>query len=164
MPSHQSSQTGRRYKHFTFCIGILIGSLLIAAWMPAGRAQPANAYSKETFTYKKVGNLEIKADVYRPAGTGPHPAIVWIHGVNRCLSMKASVSNTVRYAARRGHTDAGFAGAAAESISRVLCDAGPRPLPWFLWSQHPGSRSIPECWRPPMFPKFCASIPHYGYQ
>jgi acetyl esterase/lipase len=48
--------------------------------MQDGQGQPANAHSKETFTYKKVGDLEIKADVYRPAGAGLHPVIVWIHG------------------------------------------------------------------------------------
>jgi hypothetical protein len=65
MPSNQSSQIGRRYTHFTFRLGFLLGSLLVTAWMPVGQAQPANAHSKETFTYKKVGDLEIKADVYR---------------------------------------------------------------------------------------------------
>jgi acetyl esterase/lipase len=35
----------------------------------------------ETFTYKRVGGLEIKADVYRPEGfPGPRPVLVWIHG------------------------------------------------------------------------------------
>jgi hypothetical protein len=56
MPSNQSSQIGRRYTHFTFRLGFLLGSLLVTAWMPVGQAQPANAHSKETFTYKKVGD------------------------------------------------------------------------------------------------------------
>lgn len=33
-----------------------------------------------THTYKRVGDLEIKADVYRSGGSGPHPTAVWIHG------------------------------------------------------------------------------------
>jgi acetyl esterase/lipase len=34
----------------------------------------------ETYVYKKVGKLEIKADVYRPAHGGIRPVIVSIHG------------------------------------------------------------------------------------
>jgi acetyl esterase/lipase len=91
MPSNRSSQIGRRYTHFTFRLGLLLGGLLITAWMPDGKAQPANAHSKETFTYKKVGDLEIKADVYRPAGAGPHPAIVWIHGGSLIFGSRATL-------------------------------------------------------------------------
>ncbi len=35
---------------------------------------------KQTYTYKKVGPLEIKADVYRPDVEGPRPVLVWVHG------------------------------------------------------------------------------------
>jgi acetyl esterase/lipase len=34
----------------------------------------------ETVTFKNVGNLAIQADVCLPAGSGPHPVIVFIHG------------------------------------------------------------------------------------
>jgi acetyl esterase/lipase len=91
MPPNQSLRIGRRYAHFMFRLGILLGSLLITAWMPGGQAQPANTHSKETFTYKKVGDLEIKADVYRPAGVGPHPAIVWIHGGGLIFGSRATI-------------------------------------------------------------------------
>lgn len=80
MPPNQSLRIGRRYTNITFRLGILLGSLLITALVLGEEGKPANAHSKETFTYKKVGDLEIKADVYRPTGAGPHPAIVWIHG------------------------------------------------------------------------------------
>ena len=36
--------------------------------------------SPRTFTYKKVGDCEIKADVYRLPGDEVRPAIIWIHG------------------------------------------------------------------------------------
>ena len=39
--------------------------------------------SKMTHTFKKVGDLEIKADVYQPEqakGDGKRPVVVWIHG------------------------------------------------------------------------------------
>lgn len=34
----------------------------------------------ETYVYKRVGTLEIKADVYRPVGKETRPVIFWIHG------------------------------------------------------------------------------------
>lgn len=34
----------------------------------------------ETVVYKQVGDLAIRADVSLPAGDGPHPVIVYIHG------------------------------------------------------------------------------------
>ncbi len=35
---------------------------------------------KATHTFKQVGDLEIKADVYQPVGEGQRPVVVWIHG------------------------------------------------------------------------------------
>ncbi|MDB5385594.1 MAG: hypothetical protein JWM11_1240 [Planctomycetaceae bacterium] len=35
---------------------------------------------KSTYVYKKVGDVAISADVYRPAGTESRPVVVWIHG------------------------------------------------------------------------------------
>jgi acetyl esterase/lipase len=43
------------------------------------QANADTASSKETFTYKTVGNTEIKADVYRLAGEDLRPVILWIH-------------------------------------------------------------------------------------
>lgn len=37
-------------------------------------------YTMETHIYKQVGAVEIKADVYRPAGDAVRPVIFWIHG------------------------------------------------------------------------------------
>jgi len=34
---------------------------------------------KQTFVYKRVDNIAIKADVYRLAGDDRRPVIVWIH-------------------------------------------------------------------------------------
>jgi acetyl esterase/lipase len=31
-------------------------------------------------TYRTVGPLALQADVFRPAGLGPHPVVMWIHG------------------------------------------------------------------------------------
>jgi acetyl esterase/lipase len=47
--------------------------------MPCEQSETASADSKDTFTYKKVRGLEIKADVYHPNREGLHPVIIWIH-------------------------------------------------------------------------------------
>lgn len=80
MPFNHSSRTRRWYAKVTVRLVILLGIFLVAALTSGVQGQPASAHSKETFIYKKVGDLEIKADVYRPAGVGHHPAVVWIHG------------------------------------------------------------------------------------
>ncbi len=50
----------------------------MAAVLSVGRADIAVT----TYTYKKVGGLEIKADVHRDAASkpGPLPVLLWIHG------------------------------------------------------------------------------------
>ena len=35
---------------------------------------------RSTYTYKTIGDLSIRADVYRKPGDKVHPAIFWIHG------------------------------------------------------------------------------------
>jgi acetyl esterase/lipase len=37
-------------------------------------------FSKATYTYKRVGDCDIKVDVYRSPGKDVRPVIVWIHG------------------------------------------------------------------------------------
>jgi acetyl esterase/lipase len=46
---------------------------------PVG-AGPEATFSKATYTYKRVGECDIKADVYRLPGKDVRPAVVWIHG------------------------------------------------------------------------------------
>lgn len=41
---------------------------------------PASPRRPTTYTYKTVGNLEIKADVLRPADETRRPVLLWIHG------------------------------------------------------------------------------------
>ena len=49
-----------------------------------------------TFTYKKVGDLEIKADVYRPDDDKPRPVIVWIHGGALIMGHREQVSSVIK--------------------------------------------------------------------
>jgi acetyl esterase/lipase len=47
----------------------------------AGDGRAGDSYTQaKTYTYKTVGDLPIKADVYRLPGNDTRPAIVWIHG------------------------------------------------------------------------------------
>jgi acetyl esterase/lipase len=46
---------------------------------PVGTGSEAT-FSKATYTYKRVGECDIKADVYRRPGKDFRAAIVWIHG------------------------------------------------------------------------------------
>src|SRR5262245_43601237 len=46
---------------------------------------------KTTHTYKTVGTLPIKADVYRPSDTSVRPVVVWIHGGALIMGNRLSV-------------------------------------------------------------------------
>jgi acetyl esterase/lipase len=49
--------------------------LLLAATTASAALPPA-----ETFVYKQVGPLAIRADVWRPTAPPPRPVLVWLHG------------------------------------------------------------------------------------
>src|SRR5262245_57862506 len=58
---------------------LALAPLMVAAGALIAPAQAAPA--PETITYKRVGPLEIKADVYAvPGATDSRPVLVWIHG------------------------------------------------------------------------------------
>ena len=48
--------------------------------LPQGVSAQEDKINKKTYTYKKVGPCEIKADVYESPGEKSRPAVVWIHG------------------------------------------------------------------------------------
>ena len=62
-------------------------------------------YSKRTYTYKRVGDCQIKVDVYRKPGDAVRPAVLWIHGGALIMGQRGSVprDQLERY------LDAGFA-------------------------------------------------------
>ncbi|QDU95199.1 alpha/beta hydrolase [Lignipirellula cremea] len=58
----------------------------------------------KTHTYKKVGDLEIQADVYRPDDDRLRPVVVWIHGGALIVGFRESVSQRVKdWAAEAGY-------------------------------------------------------------
>jgi acetyl esterase/lipase len=74
---------------FAPLIGILLGCPLATPWIPGGQAQPANDSSQRYIHLQKMRHLEIKADLYRPHGDGPHPTILWIHDGALIFSSRA---------------------------------------------------------------------------
>ena len=73
------------------CTGLALGPGE-ASGSPYGGAGSEEAFSKATFTYKKVGDCEIKADVYRLPGDQVRPAILWLHGGALIFSNRGSVA------------------------------------------------------------------------
>jgi acetyl esterase/lipase len=49
-----------------------------------------------TFVYKRVGNLEIQVDIYRPAGDAPCPVLLWIHGGALIMGDRGGVDRRLR--------------------------------------------------------------------
>ena len=58
---------------------------------------------EENITYGKVGDLELKLDLAQPAGKGPFPAIVCIHGGGWRQGSRASYKALIQEAAKRGY-------------------------------------------------------------
>ena len=72
---------------------------------------PSSAFAQKekirvrTYTYKKVGDLEIKIDVHRAADDVTRPVVVWIHGGALINGHRAGISGRVK----RMMLDAGYA-------------------------------------------------------
>src|SRR5262249_52265175 len=62
-------------------------------WGDTVFAQTPAAPAKLTFTYKTVGSLPIQADVYRPAGSGLRPIVVWVHPGALIMGSRAMLPN-----------------------------------------------------------------------
>jgi acetyl esterase/lipase len=59
----------------------------------------------QTYTYKRVGDLEIKADVYRADDDKVRPVVVWIHGGALIMGGREGVNRRVK----KMFLDAGYA-------------------------------------------------------
>ena len=77
------------------CVVLALLSIAIAFGQP----------SKQTYTYKTVGNCAIKLDVYRPAVGGARPVIFWIHGGALIMGDRIGI----RAAQFRKYIEAGYA-------------------------------------------------------
>ena len=82
-----------------------ISILLLCVLSSSAAAQEkAKATAPTTYTYKTVGALPIKADVYRRPGDEIRPVRVWIHGG----ALIAGQRNGIRTEQRERYLDAGF--------------------------------------------------------
>jgi acetyl esterase/lipase len=59
----------------------------------------------QTYTYKQVGDLEIKADVYRENDETIRPVVVWIHGGALIVGGRSGIDGRVK----KMFLDAGYA-------------------------------------------------------
>lgn len=67
------------------------------------QAQPVEL-EPTTHTYKTIGDLTIKADVYRPRGEVVLPVVVWIHGGALIMGHRSQITGRVK----RHMLDAGY--------------------------------------------------------
>nr|ABX10633.1 secreted family S9 peptidase [uncultured planctomycete 3FN] len=75
----------------------LLSASLLVLMAPA--LLSAEEIKVTTYTYKKVGNLEIKLDVHREDDDRVRPAVVWIHGGALIMGHRAGISGRVKKAA-----------------------------------------------------------------
>ncbi len=72
------------FSGFSASIPVICVFAIFATTFPVGAAGSKDgekaAYLMKTYTYKRVGNLNINADVYLPSGGTGQPAIMYIHG------------------------------------------------------------------------------------
>ncbi|MEX2140762.1 MAG: alpha/beta hydrolase [Pirellulales bacterium] len=85
LPSPSNSgrelDTNRRCAQRQLFVVVLVLGLVGLVALQGVRAGDNYTYTKpKTYTYKTVGDLPIKADVYRLSGDDVRPALVWIHG------------------------------------------------------------------------------------
>jgi acetyl esterase/lipase len=73
-----------------------LSSLGAVAAATAYGAADDDKYPKQTFTYKKVGDFEIKADVYRPDNKDLLPVVIWIHGGALILGNRDGILRRLR--------------------------------------------------------------------
>lgn len=77
-----------------FLKSLSVGAGCLALSRPAAAA--ADEIKTETFTYKTVGDLEIKADVLRPDDDVVRPVLLWIHGGGLIVGNRRGFSRRVR--------------------------------------------------------------------
>jgi len=83
-------------------IGRILCSLILAGSLVNSVAAEVHV---QTYTYKRVGDLEIKANVYRPEDTRVRPVVVWIHGGALIMGGREGVNARVK----KMFLDAGYA-------------------------------------------------------
>jgi acetyl esterase/lipase len=92
-PNHVTATWENRVMLRRAARGLLMSFFAIAsAWSVASAGEP----TRRTFVYKRVGDLEIKANVYAYDDQQVRPAVVWIHGGALINGSRDGVSGRVR--------------------------------------------------------------------
>lgn len=79
----------------SFELGLVAYTVLLVLPINS-KATTAAEVQVTTYTYKKVGDLEIKLDVYRDQGTQVQPVLVWIHGGALIMGNREQVDKRFR--------------------------------------------------------------------
>jgi len=91
-------------RHHPFCIALTTATLALAQ-ASAGDAADVTKddYTTTTAVYKRVGDLDVRADVYRPDDAVERAVVVWVHGGALINGHRASVPRNLRaYVEDRG--------------------------------------------------------------
>jgi len=83
----------RILKRRAFLAGIAGGALLA---LPRSARTEDDASRKHTYTYKTVGDCEIKADVYDAARGAVRPVVIWIHGGALIMGNRGGMDGVLR--------------------------------------------------------------------
>ena len=75
---------------------VLSAALWAACWPDIGPRKVCADIQKTTYIYKRVGSLEIKADVYRSSQDTRRPVVVWIHGGALINGHREGISGRLR--------------------------------------------------------------------
>lgn len=89
--SWQRATAQRTFRRGAILGGVLVAGALLGDRLVGDRSADGAEPRGETFTYKQVGELEIKADVLAAPSDRPRPVVVWIHGGALINGHRASV-------------------------------------------------------------------------
>jgi len=96
--STRAFDTEFRYAGTTMIKSRLLLLAVLAAWtsLRAEDTERRAPIVKTTHTYKKVENLEIRADLHRTDDNFIRPLVVWIHGGALIMGHRASIDRRIR--------------------------------------------------------------------
>lgn len=83
----------------TVCAAVLLSACNAPApTQAAGELTSATkpATVKKTYVFKKIGDVELKADVYRLNDTQPRPVLVWLHGGALIFGHREGITKQLR--------------------------------------------------------------------
>lgn len=80
--------------------------VLLAMGLTGTTSRAGEATVKENITYGQAGDTELKLDLAQPAGDGPFPAIIFIHGGGWYQGNRQAYKTQIREAAERGYVAA----------------------------------------------------------